>query len=54
MVKDKENPGLMGSLVEFCSSGGLLGMCSKSKQCPISVKNGKTYEYISMNNIQLV
>ena len=32
----------------------LLSMHLKSHKCPTSVRNKKTYEYISMNNIQLV
>ena len=53
-MKDKKNPGLIGGSMELCSRGGLLGVCPKSHnvpQCPTSVINEKTYEYISMDNI---
>ena len=33
---------------------GLLGVHSKVSQCPTSVRNEMAYEYISMDNIQLV
>ena len=50
----KENSGLRGGSMELCSRGGLLGVHLRVSQCPISVRNEKTYEYISMDNIQLV
>ena len=51
---NEENFGLKGGSVELCSRRGLLGVYLKSHKCPTSVRNGKTYEYISMNNIQLI
>ena len=48
------NPGLRGGSVELCLRGGLLGMHLKSHKCLTSVRNGKTHEYISMDNIQFV
>ena len=50
----KENYGLRGGSMELCSRGGLLGVHLRVSQCPISVRNEKAYEYISMDNIQLV
>ena len=35
----------------ICSRGGLLGVHPKSHKWPTSVRNEKTYEYISMDNI---
>ena len=43
-----------GVSVKLCSRGGLLSVHPKVSQCPTSVKNGMAYEYISMDNIQLV
>ena len=40
--------------MELFSSRGLLSVHPKSYKCPTSVMNGKTYEYINMDNIQLV
>ena len=40
--------------MKLYSMGGLLGMHHKSHKCPILVRNEKTYEYINMDNIQLV
>ena len=40
---------LDGTLLE----GRIIGCAPKVLQCPTSVKNGKTYKYISMDNIQL-
>ena len=48
------NPNLRGGSMELCSRGGLLGVHPKSHKCPTSVRNEKAYEYISMDNIQLV
>ena len=63
------NPNLRGDSVELCSGGGgggggggvcgeggdCWGCVPKVSQCPTSVMNGKTYEYISMdNNIQFI
>ena len=41
---------LGGTLFE----GRLLSVYPKVSQCPTSVRNEKTYEYIIMDNIQLV
>ena len=44
------NPNLWGG-----EGGDCWGCVPKVSQCPTSVMNGKTYEYISMdNNIQFV
>ena len=32
----------------------IIGCVPKVSQCPTLVRNGKTYEYISMDNIQLI
>ena len=41
--------------VELCLKEGLLGMHhAKSHKCLSSIRNLKTYEYVRMNNIQLV
>ena len=55
------NPDLRGDSVELCcggvcgEGGDCWGCVPKVSQCPTSIMNGKTYEYISMdNNIQFV
>ena len=50
----KGNPSLRGGSVELYSRGGLLGVHLKVSQCPTLVRKGKAYEFISVNNIQLV
>ena len=47
-------PGSRGGLVKLCSRRGLLGMHLKFHKCPTSVRNENVYEYISIDNIQLV
>ena len=39
-------PSLRGGSMELCLRGGLLGVHPKISQCPTSIRNGKTYEYI--------
>ena len=39
-------PSLRGGSMELCSGAGLLGVHPKVSQCPTSIRNGKTYEYI--------
>ena len=46
----QENFSLRGGSVEICSRGGLLGV-PQVPQCPTLIRNGKVYEYISMDNI---
>ena len=53
-IRNEGNPGLREDSMELCAIGGLLGVHPKVSQCPTSVKNGKTYEYISIDNIQFV
>ena len=50
---NERNSGLRGGSVELCLRGGLLGVHPKS-QCLISVRDEKAYEFINMDNIQLV
>ena len=51
--RSEGNPCLRGYLMELCSKGDYW-VCAQSPQCLTSIRNWKTYEYISMNNIQLV
>ena len=48
------NFGLRGGSVELCSRKGLLSVYPKPHKCSTSVRKGKTYEYISMDNILLI
>ena len=50
----KGNPGLREGSIELCSMGGLLGINPKSHKRFISIRNGKAYEYLIKDNIQLV
>ena len=50
---NERNPGLRGDSVELCSMR-IVRCAPKVSQCPTSVRNGKAYEYISMDNIQLI
>ena len=50
----EENLSLWEGSVELCSREGLLGVHLKSHNVLTSIKNEKTYKYISMNNIQLI
>ena len=43
-----------GRLGETLFKGRIVGCAPKVSQYPTPVRNGKTYEYISMDNIQLV
>ena len=52
--RNERNPGLREGSVKLCSRGELLSVHRKVSQCPTSVMNVKTYEYINMNNIQLI
>ena len=60
-------PSLRGDSIKLCLRGRLLGVClkpfniphqlgmrRKAPQCPTSVRNGKSYEYLSIDNIQQV
>ena len=47
-IRSEGNPGLREGSVELCSRRGLLGVHPKVSQCPILIKNGNTYEYISV------
>ena len=54
--KRQGNSGLRGGSVELCLREGLFGVCPKSHNVShrLGLRNEKTYEYIRMNNIQLV
>ena len=49
----KKRSTLIKGSMELCSREGLLGVHLTSHNVP-SVRNGKAYEYISMDNIQLL
>ena len=50
----QENPSLRGRLGGTLFEGRIVGCVPKVPQCPTSVRNRKAYEYISMDNIQLL
>ena len=52
--RSEGNPDLRGDLVELCLRGGLLDRCAPSLTMSHIVKECVTYEYINMDNIQLV